>query len=213
MNLLEKQAKLSRGKKILDVGFAQEPNAYLKGEIIGIDIQKVKKPKNYSKVSVVNLNSEKIPFKNNYFDSVILGSCIEHVENPSFLLRETNRVLKNGGRLVLTVPQANDWWTTVHNWILPFVKDQDEGEHLSNWGKLDMIRLIKRNGFVVNKVHGTHIMIPLTSIEIPVGPFHMLGWVLIFECEKTGVPVNYVLTREQKSSKFLKLRTNNRRNT
>jgi len=206
MELLKKQAILSEGTKILDVGFAQEPNKYLKGEIIGIDIQKVKKPRNYSKVLVVDLNSEKIPFKDQYFDSVILGSCIEHVENPSFLLRETNRVLKNNGKVVLTVPQANDLWTNIHNWILPFVKDHDEGEHLSNWTKLDMVRLIKRNGFTIKKIHGTILTIPIIHIEIPVGPFHMLGWVLIFEAIKTSKPADYVLTRNSLNHKFIKVR-------
>jgi SAM-dependent methyltransferase len=206
MNLLKKQAQLSRGEKILDVGFAQDPNKYLKGEIIGLDVQKVKKPQNYAKTLVVNLNFEKIPYADKYFDTVILGSCIEHVENPSYLLRETNRVLKDKGRLVLTVPHANDWWTTIHNWLLPFVKDQDEGEHLSNWTKLDMIRLIKRNGFGVKKIHGTHLAIPVFHIEIPVGPLYMFGWALIFECDKIGVPSSYILTRESKDHKFIKVK-------
>lgn len=205
MKLLEKQAELCKGKLILDVGFAQAPNYNLKGIIIGIDIQKVDTPKNYIKTLVVDLNKEIIPFPDKYFDTVILGSCIEHVENPSFLLRETNRVLKDGGRLVLTAPQANDPWTTIHNWLVPFIKDQDEGEHLSNWSKLDMIRLIKRNGFKVNKVHGTIFTVPVLQIEIPVGPFKMLSWILIFECEKNGIPANYVLTRDYKTDKFIKV--------
>jgi len=208
MNIIKKQATLSRGRT-LDVGFAQEPNKYLKGEVVGIDIQKVKRPPNYSEVFVVDLNSEKMPFQNKYFDTVILGSCIEHVENPSFLLRESNRVLKNNGKLIVTVPQANDPWTTIHNWILPFVKDQDAGEHLSNWTKLDMIRLIKRNGFNINKIHGTNLTIPLIPIKIPVGPLNMLGWVMIFECEKNTVPANYVLTRESKSQRYIQVKKHN----
>jgi 2-polyprenyl-3-methyl-5-hydroxy-6-metoxy-1,4-benzoquinol methylase len=87
MNLLKKQAQLAVGNKILDVGFAQDPNFFLRGEVIGIDIQKVGKPHNYSNVLVVNLNKENIPFVDGYFDTVILGSCLEHVENPSHLLR------------------------------------------------------------------------------------------------------------------------------
>jgi ubiquinone/menaquinone biosynthesis C-methylase UbiE len=90
-------AKLAVGKTIVDVGFAQCPNKFLKGTIIGVDIQKVKKPQNYSKVHVVNLNNEHLPLAKNSVDTVILGDVIEHVENPSFLLRESNRVLRGGG--------------------------------------------------------------------------------------------------------------------
>ncbi len=205
MNLLKKQAELCTGKRILDVGFAQDPNYFLKGEIIGIDIQQVTKPKNYSEALVVDLNKKNIPFKDKDFNTVILGSCIEHVENPSHLLRESNRVLKDQGKLVLTVPHASEWWTIIHNWFFPFIKDQDEGEHLSNWTKLDMIRLIKANGFKVKKIHGTFLRIPLLPwLKIPVGPFPLLGWAMIFEAKKIRSPKDYVLTRE-KDGKFIKV--------
>lgn len=88
-------ASLAYGK-VLDVGFATLPNKYLT-EPIGIDIQKVKKPENYKAVYRLNLNFQSLPFSNNSFDTIILGDVIEHVENPSFLLRECNRVLRGGG--------------------------------------------------------------------------------------------------------------------
>jgi len=197
---------LSSGKRILDVGFAQNPNKFLKGEIIGVDIQKVARPKNYKKVCKIDLNKQSLPFKRGYFDTIILGSCLEHVENPTKLLRESNKLLKNNGKLIVTVPHANYWWTTLHNWFFPFVKDTDEGEHLSNWTKIDMIRLLKVNGFMVIKIHGTNLTIPLTRIEIPVGHFPLLGWIIIFETVKIAKPKNYVLTRDHKTEEFIKVK-------
>jgi 2-polyprenyl-3-methyl-5-hydroxy-6-metoxy-1,4-benzoquinol methylase len=192
----KKFSELISGKDIVDVGFAQVPNKYLKGNVTGIDIQRVKKPHNYKKVLVVNLNCEKIPLKNNSQDTVILGDVIEHVENPSFVLRESNRILRNDGKLILSTPQANDLWTNFHNWFLPFVKDQDEGEHLSNWAKLDMIRLLKKNGFKVKKIYGLNLALPLVHLTLPVGPFYMLSWVLIYECVKIKKSEIKVITKD-----------------
>ena len=41
-----------------------------------------------------------------YFDAVTLNNVIEHVHKPIDLLRECHRVLKPGGRLVITTPNA-----------------------------------------------------------------------------------------------------------
>lgn len=47
-----------------------------------------------------------LPFKEGAFDAAILTEVLEHVESPSRLLRETSRVLSEGGRLFLTTPHT-----------------------------------------------------------------------------------------------------------
>lgn len=211
-SILKKQAKLTKGYHVLDIGFAQNPNIYLKGKITGIDIQKVKKPWNYKKIHQINLNKHKIPYKNNTFSTVILGSVLEHVENPSRLLRESNRVLKEYCQLIVTVPHANDPWTTIHNVLLPFIKDQDKGEHLTNWTRKDMIRLLERNGFKVNEIYGTFITIPKTRIKIPTEKgLKMLGWNLIYDCTKIKEPDKDTLTRESKNGKHIRVKVQERK--
>lgn len=44
------------------------------------------------------------PFEGGYFDTVILAETLEHVKDPENMIKETKRVLKKGGRLVVTVP-------------------------------------------------------------------------------------------------------------
>jgi 2-polyprenyl-3-methyl-5-hydroxy-6-metoxy-1,4-benzoquinol methylase len=175
---------LQRGKTILDVGFAENPNPYLKGKIYGLDMLRVKKPKNYYRTIVFNLNQGQLPFNKPTFDIVLLGDVIEHVENPSLLLRESNRVLKTGKTLVVSTPHANHWFTTIHNWFLPFVKDHDDHQHLSNWPKLDMIRLLRLNGFEVEQITGLTFDVPLLRVHFPC-PYHMMSQGLIYVCRKT----------------------------
>jgi SAM-dependent methyltransferase len=135
---------------------------------------------------------------------VIIGGTIEHVENPSHVLREINRVLVHDGRLVLSTTQANYYWTFAHNVLRRWVRDQDEGQHLSNWDILSMIRLLKRNGFEVIKVYGTSFTIPPFRFEIPCKPFPMLGWDVVYFCRKRREPDNRFHTNV--NDKYVKLK-------
>src|SRR3990172_8280965 len=108
MRLHQLIAKYAEGEKVLDIGFAYGPNTYIKDKILyGVDIAKAEKPANYLEVKRADLNKEPLSFENNFFDTVIMADVIEHVDNPSQTLRECYRVLKDGGRLIISTPQAN----------------------------------------------------------------------------------------------------------
>lgn len=51
----------------------------------------------------LDLNSN-LPYKDQTFDCVTCVEGIEHLENPHLLIREIGRVLKHGGRVVITTP-------------------------------------------------------------------------------------------------------------
>ncbi|HTB62367.1 MAG TPA: class I SAM-dependent methyltransferase [Opitutales bacterium] len=56
------------------------------------------------KVDVADLNHEPLPYPDATFDLVTCTEVIEHLEHYRFTLREIYRVLKPGGRLVVTTP-------------------------------------------------------------------------------------------------------------
>lgn len=196
------------GKKVLDIGFAQKPNIYIKGKILyGVDIQKVEKPSNYFEVKNVNLNDSPLPYRNNFFDTVMMSDVIEHLENPSRVLRESNRVLRDGGRLIVSTPQANYFYDFVKNLIYSFFRlslDRDIGSHLSNWTILDFRRLLRKNSFELEKILGGYLYLPF-YISIPVHPFPILGWQVIYVCKKNGQSDKLVYTNNNKGV-LLKLR-------
>jgi 2-polyprenyl-3-methyl-5-hydroxy-6-metoxy-1,4-benzoquinol methylase len=50
--------------------------------------------------------SEPLPVKDEVMDCVVCVEGIEHLENPFFAIREFARVLKTGGRLIITTPNV-----------------------------------------------------------------------------------------------------------
>ena len=57
-------------------------------------------------VKQTNLDNEPLPFENNYFDFIYHKSLLEHLWHPEHFVRESLRILKQGGVLLSLVP---DW--------------------------------------------------------------------------------------------------------
>ena len=60
-----------------------------------------------------------LPFPDDFFDGVILSEILEHLDDDVAGLREVRRVLKPGGVVAITVPNARYplWWDPI-NWTL-----------------------------------------------------------------------------------------------
>lgn len=131
--------------------------------IVGVDINpaeieaaKANAPKN---ASFVVADAQKLPFDSGAFDVVVCSEVLEHIENDLKAVDEMLRVLKQGGRLVLTVPQKNYPFTyDPVNAVLEFLA----GRHLplGVWGYGDervyteaSIRaLLEKAGFKLKKM-------------------------------------------------------------
>jgi ubiquinone/menaquinone biosynthesis C-methylase UbiE len=63
-----------------------------------------------------NANIYALPYPDNTFDGVILSEILEHVERDVDGLKEVYRVLKPGGVVAITVPNANYpfWWDPIN---------------------------------------------------------------------------------------------------
>lgn len=106
---------LPRGQSILDAGageqrykkycahlryLSQDFGQYIDGQNrIGLH------PKSWdtSKVDIIS-DITRIPIKNNSFDNVLCSEVLEHVLDPDLCIKELSRVLKKGGKLILTAP-------------------------------------------------------------------------------------------------------------
>lgn len=63
-----------------------------------------------------------LPFPDNYFDGVILSEILEHIDEDVRGLKEVLRVLKPGGVVAITVPNANYpfWWDPINKTLETF---------------------------------------------------------------------------------------------
>ncbi len=99
--------------KILDIGCGKEAT-FLEssnfGYKVGIDLNiDLKKAPNSSNIKLIKQDIKKLKslnFSENFFDVITLLAVIEHIyeEEAIELLKETKRILKKNGILILTTP-------------------------------------------------------------------------------------------------------------
>ena len=86
--------------RLLDVGCGSKPyqKYFAASEYIGLDMQ------GRNKHADRFYDGKTFPFSDGEFDAVLTSEVLEHVFNPDEFLSEINRVLRDGGVLLLTVP-------------------------------------------------------------------------------------------------------------
>jgi SAM-dependent methyltransferase len=91
--------------KLMDFGCGSKPyfNLFNVESYTGVDIEKSGHNHLHSKVDVY-YSGTSLPFENEKFDSIFSSEVLEHLFQPDELLSEINRVLKPGGKLLLTAP-------------------------------------------------------------------------------------------------------------
>lgn len=164
--------KLIEGKNVLDVGCAagglSRAIAEMGFNVHAIDVleESIKIAKEFNSIEGKThyevRDLLKNPFPENSFDCVTFLETIEHVENPATYIKEFYRILKPGGFLILSTPNA----TSLKNIIYALshrrkskrstvakeiaVEPRSVGtqlEHIYNWDFPTLIRLVDRCGF------------------------------------------------------------------
>ena len=79
----------------LDIGCSNSPYVKYFPNLIGLDIQ------NGPKVDVV-ADVHKLPFEDEKFDNILCTEVLEHLHSPHLAISEMKRVLKPGGKLILS---------------------------------------------------------------------------------------------------------------
>lgn len=99
-----------KGKKILDIGCATG-NFMMqdKENITGLEYDNesiaIAKSKGLNVIQL-NVDEGKLPFDDNSFDYINARSILEHIKEPLHLLKESKRILKLGGKLILITEDA-----------------------------------------------------------------------------------------------------------
>ena len=121
--------------RLLDVGCGSKPyqELFAVDDYFGLDIDS--EASRNRKIADYFYDGKIFPFNENEFDSVLCNQVLEHIFNPDEFLSEIKRVLKPGGRLLLTVP---------------FVWDEHEQPHdYARYSSFGLKALLDKNGFNV----------------------------------------------------------------
>ncbi|MBC8488957.1 MAG: class I SAM-dependent methyltransferase [Ignavibacteria bacterium] len=94
---------------LLDFGCGSKPYKHLFNidEYIGVDIQNRGHDHSYEDIDVF-YNGYELPFSDSFFNSIFSSEVFEHVFNLEEIISELHRVLKKGGKMLITVPFSWD---------------------------------------------------------------------------------------------------------
>ena len=101
---IKEQANQLKGI-LLDFGCGQKPykSLFNVDKYIGIDYDNPGHDHKNEEIDVI-YDGKNIPFDNEYFDSVLCSEVFEHLFDIEHTLQEIHRVLKKGGKLLITCP-------------------------------------------------------------------------------------------------------------
>jgi len=128
--------------RILDTGCGNGINLkclQILGDVYGLDISK--NALIFSRIrglhSLICGSVDKLPFKNELFDLILALDVIEHTDEDISAVRELNRVLKPGGRLIIAVPAFQFLWTS-HDLAV---------HHKRRYTRPGLLNILRLNGF------------------------------------------------------------------
>lgn len=116
-----------------------------------------------------------MPYEDNYFDKICCSEVLEHVEDDRKALNELRRILKPGGKLVVTVPNHNYpfLWDPINKIAETFFKTHIKdgffagiwNMHLRLYDINEITGLVENAGFEIKDVKAlTHYSIPFNHI-------------------------------------------------
>lgn len=144
-------------------------------DLNGDSLRLTQKNVNDKPVPLVQGNGSALPYNNNSFDKIFSTEVLEHIPNDLEALNEIYRVLKPGGKFIITVPNHNYplLWDPI-NWLMEaaagsYIKSGFLAGiwnmHLRLYYSEEIKDAVKKAGFVIKNTEPmTHYCVPLNHI-------------------------------------------------
>jgi len=168
------------GNKILDVGCSDgQVSVMLKdgaNKVYGVDI--ARKAVNLARERGIFAEvamSDNVPFESDYFDVVFCSHVIEHIFDTQKTLKEFNRVLNKGGKVIIITENLNSFKERI---LFLFGKTptvMQDPNHVKFFNRKSITENLQQAGFKVTDIEGSRFGFP-----IPKHCFFVREWDFIF---------------------------------
>ena len=178
------QGVLGEEDMILDVGCGNGMNTLKSARFVGfavgfdLDLGEVQKAKTLSKLErlenadfVLSDAEVACPFAEEAFDKILLIDVLEHLNNRVGLLRSLSRLLKNGGKLVLSIPNRDTRWKKLKRdaGLSSFAAS----DHKIEYDQTSLNKELSASDWRILKIDPVVVDTPLAGIMDVVGAFSL----------------------------------------
>lgn len=166
---------------VLDLGCAEGlfvKLACTKGwKVVGMDVDTLSLEAARRQAPLANFalgSGEALPFPDAVFDQVIMLDVLEHVPSERLTLREVDRVLKSGGKLIISVPHKGTFsFVDAQNSVMfaagrKVIKGRENGQHHKHYSLQELNDMLGASYQLSRRRYGGYFIFPF------------LGYVLMF---------------------------------
>lgn len=144
--------------KVLDVGCGTGHYLFVLRELgwetygIEMDEKSALWAKEKLALNVIAGKIEEMIFPSNYFDVITLRHTLEHLYDPSKVLKKIYQILKLNGLVMISIPNVDSWEARIFSkwwwrWDIP--------RHLFHFSSKTIIKLLNKEGFRSTKIEYT----------------------------------------------------------
>lgn len=119
------------------------------------DLQNAKMPADHIETTLIRAIAEDLPLTDESIDAIEIPATIDHLVNPYLAITECFRVLKQGGRIGITLGNRNSWYREIVRALRIGVEDNHEHHHNFHLSPSEIEDLLKDNGFEDIETIGT----------------------------------------------------------
>lgn len=184
------------GDKVLDLACGDGTSSLkisqiTQSKVYGLELSKKATSLAKEKGILVKMGSveDKFPFESELFDVVFWGDNIEHIFSPESAIRETYRVLKKGGRLIVSTPNTSYWRYRLYYLIHGCLSDTEfDNNPVWRWSHIRFFNIklltefVNSYGFTLKRVFGVNKR-KLDNILCRVFP-DLFGMIIVIEAKK-----------------------------
>jgi SAM-dependent methyltransferase len=95
---------LPAGDRVLDIGAGDGPYRELFAHCEYVSVEWANSPHEGARAADVIASADDLPLDSASVDAILVTQVLEHVPDPQRVMAEAHRVLRRGGRLLVTVP-------------------------------------------------------------------------------------------------------------